>query len=405
MLLPERYNRDHEKHVTGYFSKPAMRPMGDVKRELFGIRKNGEEFPVDISLSYFDTYNGRVAVSTIRDITDKNRLNKETANSERVLREITSVMPAAVYQAIFTTDSKIIFTFLSDGARAIMGLEPDEVYRDSAVLFARVHPADLPRVMAIIADSNAMGTKFFHSFRIVMNDGGVKWLQATGVPKKEADGTVVRTGYFSDVTQAKNAEKMLEESNEKYRTILEKTEEMINTLSPDAKIIWANSAWKKNLQYGDVDLSQGLALFDVITERSKEGFGERIQRLRSGDTIRGLRATLIAKDGSNIDAIGTIVPIFDEGKFIGTQAFFRNVTELNKERTERIKAETRWQHTVDNMLTGCTIIGYDWTYLYMNKAAAKQAFRKPEEVIGRTMQETTPGVEYSNVFAMYALCV
>ena len=404
-LLPERFHGAHGQHVAGYFHKPAKRPMGDLKGELFGVRKNGEEFPIDISLSYFDSGTERIAVSTIRDITDKNKLNREIASSERILREITSVMPAVVYQVTYTREGKTQFTFLSEGARPIIGVDPEAVYKDSLVLFARIHPDDLPRVMAIIADSNAMATKSFHSFRIVMDDGSIRWLQAIGVPKKEVDGTVVRIGYFSDITQAKNAEKMLEESNEKYRAILETTEEMINTLSPDSKILWANCAWRKNLQYSDEDMSQGLALFDMITEESKEGFGERIRILRSGETIRGLKATFIAKDGNKIDVVGTIVPMFDEGQFVGTQAYFRNVTELNKERAERKKAESRWQRTMDNMLTGCMVIGFDWTYLYVNNAAALHAYQVPERLIGKKMAEMYPGVEDTKVFSLYEQCM
>ena len=70
MLLPEAARARHVVHRIGYLGDPATRPMG-VGLELAGLRKDGSEFPVDISLSAIETGEGRLLTAFVRDITQR----------------------------------------------------------------------------------------------------------------------------------------------------------------------------------------------------------------------------------------------------------------------------------------------------------------------------------------------
>ena len=93
-LVPRRFRRRHTKHRDGYYSEHPTRPMG-IGLELFGLRKSGAEFPVEISLSPLETESGLLVSAAIRDVTQRKRMEEDVQKLNEDLRQRAAQLEAA----------------------------------------------------------------------------------------------------------------------------------------------------------------------------------------------------------------------------------------------------------------------------------------------------------------------
>lgn len=86
-LIPSRYHHVHDKHLAKYNKKPERRPMG-IGKDLFGIKKDGTEFPVEISLSHYGADDGSFAIAFISDITKRKEIENAVLLQKEQLADI-----------------------------------------------------------------------------------------------------------------------------------------------------------------------------------------------------------------------------------------------------------------------------------------------------------------------------
>jgi PAS domain S-box-containing protein len=121
VLVPDRMRMRHEKHVEGFAHKPKLRPMGSGL-ELAGRRKDGSEFPVEISLAPVPTAAGLVITAGIRDVSERRQLEREAKRANAYLVSAVD----SVHEAFALFDEQDRVMMVNSAARQLLGGSHDE---------------------------------------------------------------------------------------------------------------------------------------------------------------------------------------------------------------------------------------------------------------------------------------
>jgi len=121
-------------------------------------------------------------------------------------------------------------------------------------------------------------------------------------------------------------ENKIRESEDRYHTLINNSNELIQSVSIEGKFLFVNEAWKKTLGYNPDEI-KSMNIFDIIDEESKQHCLKLLQRVANGEGIDNIEVVFKAKNGNKIYAEGNARPRFHLEKIAGTHSFFRNVTD------------------------------------------------------------------------------
>lgn len=221
MLVPERQRSQHDGHRAHFHSQPKIRRMGSGL-ELHGRRRDGSEFPVEISLSPVQTGNGIIVLSAIRDVSEGKRIEEELrrANAQLEIRKTREVRDSQNRLALIVDSSQDaiigknldgIITHWNKGAAEIYGYSaPEMIGRHISILAPEDKGNEISEILEHISKGERVG--YFESVRIT-KDGRKLNMSISVSPIYDADGKVVGASTIArNITAQKKTEEQLRQS-------------------------------------------------------------------------------------------------------------------------------------------------------------------------------------------------
>lgn len=252
-LVPERFRGAHPKSRADYSDQPQIRSMG-VGRELFGLRKDGTEFPVEIGLNPIQTEAGNMTLSTVVDITERKRAVRAIQDSEERLR---SVVNTAV-DAIIVIDERGNVESANPAMERLFGYTIDEVIgRNVNLLMPSPYRENHDQYLSNFFTTGVKKVIGIGREVVAQRKDGSVFPIELSVSEVWLGGRRKFTGIVRDVTKRKHAELALLANEKNFRTFVDTTSAMMWMTDASGRATLFNQSW---LAFCGRELEQELAL-------------------------------------------------------------------------------------------------------------------------------------------------
>jgi PAS domain S-box-containing protein len=202
-LIPEDYRGIHPTHRAGFMVSPHVREMG-AELDLYGLHKNGTQFPIAVSLSPIQTEDGLLVASAIRDITERKKVQALLVKSRDFYLTLFESFPALIWRAGINTKCDYFNTTWLEFTGRTMEQEIGFGWVEG------VHPEDHERCLAIYLGAFEKRQQFDMEYRLRHHTGDYRWVIDNGNPFYDLDGRFAGyVGACYDITERKEMEQAL----------------------------------------------------------------------------------------------------------------------------------------------------------------------------------------------------
>ena len=248
ILVPDRYRGKHVAQRGAYVANPHVRTMGGVEN-LLARRQDGHEFPVEISLNPVETEEGLLIAAALRDVSERERLIGALRDSESMYR----LLAENSTDIISTHDLEGIYLYASLACRNLLGFGPEELVGRSA--YELIHPDDRDEVARVHSAILARPEPVTVCFRILHKDGSFSWCESSARAVRNPDtGDLEIQCVTRDISERKQVEDALRESEARTRSIVNHVVEGIITIDATGTIRSVNPAVERLFGYGADEL-------------------------------------------------------------------------------------------------------------------------------------------------------
>lgn len=336
-LIPHEAAKSHAHNRESFFKNPSPRIMG-AGRELFGLRCDGTEFPLEIGLAPVDTKEGMKVLASIVDITERRNADIALNESRERLELTTRINQIGIWEYI-VEEGRLIW---NEAMFDIYGRNKNYFTSDYHAWIQCIHPTDLKNTEKTFQESIQNLTPYSCKFRIIQPDGTIKHLQAKAKIERMKNNQLRMLGTTIDVTREESALAKIHNLEVLRSAIVEFSEDAIISKTPTGIVTSWNIGATNMFGYSATETIGKQIKELVFPPELVHEEDMLLAQVRAGVVIKHFETIRRCKNGRLINVSITLSPIKDiDDNIVGISAIKRDITEAiaNAEMLEQRKVE------------------------------------------------------------------
>jgi len=285
LIVPPDYRERHLQGLSRFVSTGESNIIG-TRLEITGMRADASEFPMELTIDVLGEKGNCFFSAFVRDITERKVAEAAKQEAFDRLQKIAGQLPGVVFQFRLRADGSSCLPYASEVLRDIYRIAPGDVRDDAAKVFTVVHPDDLDRHLASIQESARDLSPWRNEYRLRFADGTERWLFGNALPQREEDGSVLWHGVVTDITERKQMEEKLRDSDAFNVSILNSLTSHIAVLDARGVIVAVNNAWRSFADENGLPESShdmlGFNYLDACEHAVNQPYGDEAGAVQAG---------------------------------------------------------------------------------------------------------------------------
>lgn len=335
-----------------------------------------------------------MAVTAI-DMAEYVKKEEELRENEIRLRALSDRIPGGfVYQIhVNKSQSERSFTYLSDGIISLFGITPEEAKKDPSVLYGKVHSEDLAKLNSMEAEALEKMAEFHLDVRYTTDDGQSRWILLSSSPRISDTGGVLWDGIGMDITDLKEAQKQLTESEEKYRIVSENTYHWEFWELPEGELLYNSPSCERVTGYRAEEFIQNPKLiFDIIHPDDLDHYHAHRNVTWNTPAPDSCMFRIYTKTGDLRHISHFCQPAYnDRGELVGIRGTNIDVTEKKEIEEQLIESELYHRSLIQTIPDLVFIMTPDGVFIDFHASSDAKLLLPPKEFLNKNVRDLFPG--------------
>ena len=389
--LKKRYTPES---FAEYKIRREKRKQGDSapsEYEISIVRKDGEVRYLQVFRKEVLWDGERQFQVIYQDITKRKQAEEALRECDIQFKKLSSWVPGMIYQFTKRSDGTYCVPFTTEAIKDIFGCSPQDVREDFSPIARIILPEDFDKVVDSIEYSAKHLTIWTFEYRVQNPGQSIRWILGNSTPEKLADGSITWYGFNNDITDRKQAEEALRQSEEKYREIIENMQEGYHEVDIKGNFTFFNESMRKIIGYEREELL-GMNNRQYADEENTRKVYQVYNRIyRTGEPVKNFEWQIIRKDGDRRDIEVSLSLIRDtEGHPTGFRGIVRDTTERKIMEDSLRKSEEQYRSLVESTKDSIYLLDRDLRYLFANNTYLGVMGFTLQQLIGRSYSEIHP---------------